>query len=75
VAFLGHLGLNTVQKSKGKAKNPLNVGLANEPARTWYIACLPALVQLAGFYFRGGARAGFSTNRRGSVSPSQPRKN
>jgi hypothetical protein len=23
-AFLGHLGLNTVQKSKGKAKNPLN---------------------------------------------------
>ena len=24
VAFLGHLGLNTVQKSKGKAKNPLN---------------------------------------------------
>jgi hypothetical protein len=24
MAFLGHLGLNTVQKSKGKAKNPLN---------------------------------------------------
>ena len=24
VAFLGHLGLNAVQKSKGKAKNPLN---------------------------------------------------
>jgi hypothetical protein len=24
VAFLGHLGLNTVQKSKGKAENPLN---------------------------------------------------
>jgi hypothetical protein len=24
VAFLGHLGLNNVQKSKGKAKNPLN---------------------------------------------------
>jgi hypothetical protein len=24
VAFLGHLGLNTVQKSKGEAKNPLN---------------------------------------------------
>ena len=24
VAFLGHLGLNIVQKSKGKAKNPLN---------------------------------------------------
>jgi hypothetical protein len=24
VAFLGHLGLNTVQKSNGKAKNPLN---------------------------------------------------
>jgi hypothetical protein len=24
VAFLGHLGLNTVQELKGKAKNPLN---------------------------------------------------
>jgi hypothetical protein len=46
MAFLGHLGLNTVQKSKGKAKNPLptqhSTGLANEPARTlpasrpWY---------------------------------------
>jgi hypothetical protein len=24
VAFLGHLGLNTVQEFKGKAKNPLN---------------------------------------------------
>jgi hypothetical protein len=24
MAFMGHLGLNTVQKSKGKAKNPLN---------------------------------------------------
>jgi hypothetical protein len=41
LGFLGHLGLNTVQKFKGKAKNPLN-GLANEPARAlpvprpWY---------------------------------------
>jgi hypothetical protein len=24
MAFLGHLGLNTVHKSKGKAKNPRN---------------------------------------------------
>jgi hypothetical protein len=68
VAFLGHLGLNTVQKSKGNAKNPLN------GARQWaraYIACPPppALVPLAGLLLLlaglAGARAGFSANRRG----------
>jgi hypothetical protein len=55
MAFLGHLGLNTVQKSKEKAKNPLN-GARRPPA---------LLVPLAGFCFWGVARAGFSANRRG----------
>jgi hypothetical protein len=48
VAFLGHLGLNTVHKSEE--------GNANEPGPG-------AVVPLAGFYFwAGGARAGFSAN-------------
>jgi hypothetical protein len=73
MAFMGHLVLNTVQKSKGKAKNPLNG--ARQRARA-YIACLPTLVPLAGFCFWDVTRAGFSTNRRGGYPPSQqPRKN
>jgi hypothetical protein len=75
VAFTGHLGLNTVQKSKGKAKNPLTQRGSSMSPR---VHCLAPpggpLVPLAGFYFPGGARAGFSTNRRGWRLPSQPRK-
>jgi hypothetical protein len=34
MAFLDHLGLNIVRKPHEITKNPLNAGLANEPART-----------------------------------------
>jgi hypothetical protein len=54
MAFLGHLGLNTVQKSKGEAKNPLN------GARQWaraYIASLSVLVPKAGFCFCAGCES------------------
>jgi hypothetical protein len=65
VAFLGHLGLNTpFRNPRGARPRTHSTGLANEPART-LLACLPALVPLAGFCFWGGTRAGFSTNRRG----------
>jgi hypothetical protein len=41
-----------------------------------YIACLPALVPLAGFYFWGGTRAGFSTKiDAGSHPRRSPAKN
>jgi hypothetical protein len=65
VAFLGHLGLNTVKKSKEKAKNPLN-GLANEPART-----LPASRAWCRWpAFASGVVPGLVL-----VPPSQPREN
>jgi hypothetical protein len=62
--FLGHLGLNTVQKPKGRAKNPLNGARQSMCPRVY---CLPPgpghRRPPTGFYFWGGARAGFSANR------------
>jgi hypothetical protein len=60
VAFLGHLGQEPAQL--GSPMNP----------RVHYLSPGPGP---AGFYFWGGTRAGFSTNRRGGYPPSQPRKN
>jgi hypothetical protein len=66
MAFLGHLGLNIVQKSKEKVKDPLN---AARPCARAYIACPGPRGPLAGAYFQVGIRGDFSTIRSGSGPP------
>jgi hypothetical protein len=74
VAFLGHTWGLTLFRNPRERPRTHSTGLANEPART-LPASRPWCRPLAGFYFWGGARAGFSANRRGGYPPPQPRKN